>query len=108
MKESLFEIIVDWVIDPLLDMLFRRNTSGKWHFSYLLPVAVAVFAGLWFLSDRWEITWLSVLSAICLFFAGAANLFLFIPRRIGEWRDCESHIAKRKRESEPIPDEEND
>ena len=108
MGDSLFEIIVDWVVDPFLDMLFRRDTSGKWHFTYLLPVAVAVFAGLWYLSDRLGITWLSVLSAICLFLAGFANLFLFIPRRIGEWQDWKSCIAKRKRESEPIPDEEND
>ena len=108
MGNSLFEIIVDWVIDPLADMLFRREVSGKWHFTYLLPVAIGFFAGLWYLSDRWGITWLSILSAIGLFFAGVANLFLFIPRWTGEWRDWESCIAKRKRESEPIPDEEND
>ena len=108
MGDSLFEIIVDWVVDPLADMLQRREASGKWYFTYLLPVAVAVFAGLWYLSDRLGITWLSVLSAICLFLAGFVNLFLFIPRRIVEWRDWESYIAKRKRESEPIPDEEED
>ena len=96
----MFEIIMDWVIGPILDFLSHRHTSGKWHVSHLLPVVTIACAGIWWLGEHWGSMLLIVIGVVGTVIFGLANLISWLPRKIGDERDLRAYIAERKRKAE--------
>ena len=95
----MFELIMDWVIDPVLDFFSRRHFSGKWHWSHLLAVAAIAFAGIWWLGEYLGSGFLLVFGVLGTVGFGIANLVTWIPREAGAWRDTRDYIARKKREA---------
>ena len=56
----MFDLIMDLIVGPLLDMLSSKHFSGEWRLSYLFPVATALGVGLWWVGDRADGGWVAV------------------------------------------------
>lgn len=95
----MFELIMDWVIGPILDFFSRWHDSGKWHYSHLFPVATIAFAGIWWLGEYLGSGLLLVFGVLGTVGFGIANLVTWIPREVGAWRDTWDYIARKKREA---------
>ena len=97
---TLFEILFEWILSPLLDMVSRWHISGKWHLSYLLVPVFAVFAVLLWLGKSIGSVWLMVIGLLGVAIFGLLNLLLFLPRILGEKEDFDYYLGKRRREAE--------
>jgi hypothetical protein len=97
---SVFELIVDWVIDPLLNMVSGWHISGKWRISYLCPVATAAGAGIWWLGDRFDIILLLVFGALITVLFGIFSVVTFIPREVESWKDIKALERRNKAEAD--------
>ena len=96
---AMFDLILDWVIDPILNFFERRYFSGKWHWSHLFPVATIAFAGIWWLGGYLNSGLLAAIGAAGTVGFGIANLVTWIPREVGDWRDTWDYIERKKREA---------
>lgn len=90
----ILELIFDWILDPLMDMLFRRRTSGKWHMVYLFPILTALGAILWWLGSHFEIVLLLVFGILITVLFGLFSIVTWIPREVQSWEDIKSHVSK--------------
>lgn len=96
---SVFEIIIEWVIGPLLDLISGWRISGKWRISYLFPVATALGAGLWWLGDRFDVILLLVFGMLITVLFGIFSVVTFIPREVESWKDIKALEQRNKRET---------
>ncbi len=96
----MFELIMDWILTPLLDMLSRRQLSGKWHMVYLFPVATAVGGILWWLGSHYDIAYLLIIGMLITGFCGFGSIISFIPMEVGFWQDMKSYQNRKKKEAD--------
>lgn len=96
----MFDLIMDWIVGPLLDMLSAKHISGEWRLSYLFPVATALGVGLWWLGNRFDLILVLILGVLLTVVAGLASILTFIPREVEAWRDIRSLRERNKREVE--------
>lgn len=96
----MFDLIMDWIVGPLLDMLSSKHFSGEWRLSYLFPVATALGVGLWWVGNRFDLILVLILGVLLTVVAGLASILTWFPREKTYWQDMESYRAKRKRETE--------
>ena len=96
----MYDIIMDWIVGPLLDLLLSKRLSGQWRFSFLFPAATALGVGIWWLGERFDLILVVILGALLSVVAGVASIVTWIPREIASWQDMQSYRAKRKREAE--------
>ena len=96
----MFELIMDWIVEPLLDMLCSKRLSGKWRFYYLFPVATALGIGMWWAGDHFGIIPLAVFGVLTALLCGLISVLTFIPREVQFWQDLKDHRAKQERELE--------
>ena len=97
---SVIEIILEWVIFPLLDLLSGWHISGKWRISYLFPVATALGLGMWWAGNHFGIAWLLVFGVMITVLCGLASVLTFIPREVASWRDCTTWKSRHKSAAE--------
>ena len=95
----MLELIMELLIEPIFNFLERRHTSGEWHVSHLLPVALAAFLGIWWLGDRWDSVLLQVFGVTGAAVAGLLNLIIFIPRGRAAKKDFDAYIARKHKEA---------
>ena len=95
----MFDLIMDWVLTPLLDMLLRRRVSGKWHMSYMFPIATAVGVILWYLGSHYDIAWLLTMGSLITVICGFISILTFIPMEVGFSRDMKSYQSRKKKET---------
>ena len=95
----MFDLIVDWILTPLLDMLTRRHLSGKWHMGYMFPVATAVGVILWWLGSHYDIALLMIIGILITVICGFISILTFIPMEIGFWQDMKSYQSMKKKEA---------
>lgn len=100
MLDFLMDLIVDWIVFPLFEMLSSKHTSGKWRLWYLFPVATALGAVLWWVGAHFTLVPVWVLGMLITVFAGIASVITFIPRQIKSWRDLRSYRERRESEFE--------
>ena len=93
---SVIEIILEWVIFPLLDLLSGWHISGKWRISYLFPVTTALGLGMWWLGDHFEIILLLVFGVLITVIFGIFSVVTFIPREVESWKDIKA-LKQRNR-----------
>lgn len=96
----MFDLIMDWIVGPLIDMLCAKSVSGEWRLSYLFPIATALGVGLWWVGDRFDLILVLILGALLTVVAGLASILTFIPREVEAWRDIRSLRERNKREAE--------
>ena len=90
----ILELIFDWILDPLMDMLQGRRISGKWRLSYLFPVITALGGILWWLGSHFEIVLLLVFGVLITVLFGLFSIVTWIPREVQSWKDIKSHVSK--------------
>jgi len=96
----MLDLILDWIVFPLFEMLSGKHISGKWRLSYLFPIVTALGAGLWWVGDYFGLVPVGILGALITVLAGIASVITFIPREVASWKDICSLSEKRKREVE--------
>ena len=101
----MFDIIMEWIVFPLLDLVLSKHTSGEWRLSYLFPIATALGLGVWWLGDRFDLVLVVILGVLLTVVAGFASIVTWIPREKMSWQDMESYRAKRKRKAETAEQE---
>lgn len=101
----MFDIILDWIIGPIMDFFFRRHVSGRWHFSHLLPLFIIACLGLWWLGEHWDSALLVTFGIAGTVIFGLLNVILWIPREMGENEDFRYYIAEKKRHAEETKDQ---
>ena len=95
----MFDLIMDWILTPLLDMLSRRHLSGKWHMSYLFPISTAVGGIMWWLGGHYGITLLLIFGVLITVFCGLFSIITYIHREAGFWQDMKSYHSMKKKEA---------
>ena len=95
----MFDLIMDWVLTPLLDMLLRRQVSGKWHMGYMFPIATAVGVILWWLGGHYDIAFLMIIGLVIAVFCGFISILTFIPIEVGFWQDLKSYRRIKEKEA---------
>ena len=100
----LLELIFDWILEPLMDMLFRRRKSGKWHMVYLFPILTALGAILWWLGSHFEITVLLVFGVITTVLFGLFTLITLIPREVEAYREVKDRTTPKSSKVEEKKD----
>ena len=101
----MFDIIMDLIVGPLLDMLSSKHFSGEWRLSYLFPVATALGVGLWWVGNRFDLILVLILGVLLTLAAGLASILTWIPREKTYWQDMGAYREKRKREAETAKQE---
>ena len=101
---SILEFIFDWIIDPLMDMLMRRGISGKWHLSYLFPIATALGGILWWLGARFDSIVLLVFGVLTAVLFGLFSIVTFIPREVEEWEELKRYTTRKSSKVEKPKD----
>lgn len=91
----ILEIIMDWVIDPLIALLEKRRATGKWSLTGLFPVIAVLGALLWWLGDRYEIILLMVFGALTAVLFGLFSIVTFIPRKMESREDTKSNTSRK-------------
>lgn len=104
MLDIIIEIVVEWIVGPLLDLLSSKRTSGKWHLYYLFPIAAVIGAGMWWAGARFDIILLFVFGVLITVTCGLISVLTFIPIKVQEWQDTKSYIADKKRKAETEKD----
>ena len=108
----MIELILEWILFPLFDMLSAWHISGKWRLTYLFPVATALGVGLWWIGDRFDSVLLIVFGAMTAVLFGIISLVTFIPREAEFWRDLKAYKAQKRADATANVDaekaEEND
>ena len=101
----MLDIILLWIIDPLMDFFSHRSSSGRWHFSHLFPVATVACVGIWWLSERWNSIVLLVFGALGTVLFGLFSIVLWIPREIELHKDSKAYFAQKKRRAEELKEQ---
>lgn len=96
----LFDIIMDWVIMPLIDFLVRRQHSGRWHVTHLFPVATATGCGLIWAGAHWSIGALVILGVLVFVIFGALSLLTLSDRWKGAMEDARNYRIEKEVEAE--------
>jgi hypothetical protein len=81
----MFDIIMEWIVFPLLDLVLSKHTSGEWRLSYLFPIATALGLGVWWLGDRFDLVLVVILGVLLTVVAGFASIVTWIPREKASW-----------------------
>lgn len=101
----MFDIIMEWIVFPLLGLLSSKYFSGEWRLSLLFPIATALGLGVWWLGERFDLVLVVILGVLLTVVAGFASILTWLPSEKMSWQDMASYRAKRKREAEAAEQE---
>lgn len=92
--DDMLELLMDFLIGPILDLFSHKRFTGKWRFSALFPLAVLAFLVLVFFGVGLDIPLLTIIGAIGAIVSLLASICFGIARD-REWRE-EWRDRKRK------------